>query len=94
MLDQAGGWRRRSSGEDTNLLHDVLRAGGRVYRTHPHGFLLVRHGRGHAWQTGDAYSFAQPKVDEAGFRPDLADISGGELPYSMLGGGMRRTPGW
>lgn len=52
-LDRCGGWRKVPGGVDTALAEDVLRAGGRVYRTHAAGFMMVRHGCRHTWDDGD-----------------------------------------
>ena len=54
-LYAAGGWRRVSKAVDAALIEDVERSRGRIYRTHGAGFLVVRHGSGHAWQAEDAY---------------------------------------
>ena len=75
MLDRIGGWKRLPRQVDQALIHDTLRAGARIYRTHPYGLVLVRHGRGHTWETDDTYFLEQANIDEAGFRPHLADIS-------------------
>ena len=86
MLDRVGGWKRCGLGEDQALVHAVLRAGAGVYRTHPYGLVLVCDGRGHTWETralgrtqgigtDETYFLEQANIDEAGFRPDLADIS-------------------
>ena len=59
-LHEAGGWRRVPEAEDRALIEDVERSHGRIYRTHGAGYLLVRHGSGHAWQSEDAYFTAAP----------------------------------
>ena len=46
------GFPRVNVGEDRGLIDDVLAAGGIVYRTHPFGYLLHRHGN-HAWSVPD-----------------------------------------
>ncbi len=79
MLDRVGGWKRCGQGEDQALVHAVLRAGAGVYRTHPYGLVLVRHGRGHTWEIDDTYFLEQASIDEAGFRPHLADISDADI---------------
>lgn len=76
-LERVGGWRRIPRGVDTALVADVLRAGGRVYRTHAAGFMLVRHGYRHTWNTGDIADdalLARAERVWPGFRPDLAGI--------------------
>ncbi len=74
MFDRVGGWKRHWRAEDQALINDVLLAGGRVYRTHPYGYLLVRHGHQHAWDAPEAHFLTRVDVDEAGWRPELAGI--------------------
>ena len=73
-LDRIGGW--KGSGEHVAqvLIDNVVRAGERVYRTHPHGFVLVRRGRGNTDDVDDACFRAQAEVDEPGWRPELAGV--------------------
>ena len=73
-LVRAGGWRPLHRGVDQALAADVLASGGRVYRTHGSGFMLVRHGRGHAWQADERRFLADADVVHRGWRPDLAGI--------------------
>lgn len=54
-LEAIGGWRPMGVGEDRAVAQDIARAGGKVYRTHGSGFLLVRHGSGHTWEADDSY---------------------------------------
>ena len=54
-LERIGGWRNVPRAEDVQLVRDVLRAGGGVYRTHGTGFIRVRHGVGHTWQADDGH---------------------------------------
>ena len=54
-LAEAGGWRRIPRWVDQALLKDVVREGGVAYRTHGHGYLLVRHGDEHTWKSPDSY---------------------------------------
>ncbi len=58
-LDAIGGWRPMGVGEDKALAQDIAAAGGKVYRTHGSGFLLVRHGSGHTWRADDSYFLEQ-----------------------------------
>ena len=46
-------------GEDRALAQDVAASGGKVYRTHGSGFVLVRHGVGHTWKADDSYFLEQ-----------------------------------
>lgn len=54
-LGAIGGWRPMGVGEDRALAQDIAADGGKVYRTHGSGFLLVRHGSGHTWEADDSY---------------------------------------
>ena len=54
-LDAVVGWQPVPSGVDRALMGDVVAGGGRLYRTHGRGYLLVRHARGHTWEADDEY---------------------------------------
>ena len=82
VLERRGGWKRSRRAVERDLVDDVVRAGDRVYRTHTHGFLLVRHGRGHAWDIDDAYFLATADIVESGWRPDLAGLAGEPRVYA------------
>lgn len=58
-LEEAGGWKRIDTAVDQALATDVGRVGGRTYRTHGHGYILVRHGAGHTWSAPDSYFLSQ-----------------------------------
>ena len=73
-LERVGGWREVPMGEDLALIESVLRIGGAVYRTHGAGFVLVRHGRGHAWPLDEARYRRQAEVVRPGLEPALAGI--------------------
>ncbi len=73
-LARVGGWRALPRGVDQALAADVVAAGGAVYRTHGSGFVLVRHGRGHAWDADEAAFRKGADRVYAGWRPDLAGI--------------------
>lgn len=86
-LDRAGGWRRVPGGVDTFLVEDVLRSGGRVYRTHGFGYMMVRHGFRHTWNSRDGSDDELLTVAERvwdGFRPDLAGIDALSAPHPAL----------
>jgi hypothetical protein len=51
-LIDLGGWAPVPRAVDSRLLDAVRRGGGSVYRTHGFGFVLNRHGRGHAFEVG------------------------------------------
>jgi GT2 family glycosyltransferase len=65
-LEEAGGWRRIPRWVDQALLKDVIREGGDAYRTHGHGYLLVRHGDEHTWKSPDSYFLRHAQETRAG----------------------------
>ena len=79
-LERAGGWRRIPRHEDEALVHDVLRAGGGVYRTHDAGYLMIRHGDRHTWEADDAEFLAGAEAVHSGWRPALAGIGNAPRP--------------
>ena len=85
-LARVGGWRRLPSGVDVALIAAVLRAGGRIYRTHGAGFIYVRNGTASAWQADDSYFLATADGRYEGFRPEFADleVSAGEVRQACL----------
>ena len=87
-LDRAGGWRNAPRGVDLALTEDVLRTGGRVYRTHGAGFMLVRHGAGHTWDAAgegfEDYLTAKAESVWPGFQPARAGIAPPALPHPAL----------
>lgn len=86
-LDRAGGWRRVHGGVDTFLVEDVLRSGGRVYRTHGFGYMMVRHGFRHTWNSRDGTDDELLDIADRvwdGFRPDLAGIEALRAPHPAL----------
>lgn len=88
-LERAGGWRPATSGVDAALQRDVLRAGGRLYRTHSAGMLMIRHGRHHTWDDAAAPPFLA-RADRAwpGFDPHRAGVE--PLPNFHPGLASRR----
>ena len=88
-LERAGGWRRVRRHEDEALIDDVLRAGGGVYRTHDAGYVLVRHGEQHTWETDDADFLAQAEAVYPGWHPALAGIEDAPPPGPDDGGPER-----
>jgi hypothetical protein len=59
-LDTIGGWRRIACGEeDRMLIKDVLEAGGVLYRTFGHGYILNRRAGGHNWGADPSYFLDQ-----------------------------------
>ena len=74
-LDRAGGWQRAAHNEDQVLIENIIRAGGRIYRTHGSGFVLVRHGHRHDWEIDDAYFLEHAEVVRRGWDPVLAGLA-------------------
>lgn len=72
-LDRVGGWQDVRFA-DRALQQDVVRNGGRIYRTHGAGFLLIRHGVDHTWSVEEEYFLESAHSVHAGWRPQLADI--------------------
>ena len=91
-LDRAGGWRRVRRHVDQALIDDVLRAGGGVYRTHDAGYVLVRHGEQHTWETDDADFLAQAEAVHPGWHPALAGIGDAPQPLRPEPAGEGRAP--
>ena len=86
-LDRVGGWRRVPGGVDTFLVEDVLRTGGRVYRTHGFGYMMVRHGFRHTWNSRNGSDEELLAIADRvwnGFRPDLAGIESLTMPHPAL----------
>ena len=73
-LAEAGGWRRIPRWVDQALLKDVVREGGVAYRTHGHGYLLVRHGGEHTWKSPDSYFLRHAQETRPGCDPRFAAI--------------------
>ena len=73
-LAAVGGWRPLPARVDEALVKDVDRTGGRIYRTHGAGYVLVRHGVGHTWPAVDDYFLAQAELVRPGRCPALADV--------------------
>ena len=76
--DRTGGWTRSAPDACQSLVADVVRAGGRIYRTHPLGFMRVR--RGDARGADDVSLLKQAELSSTGWRPDLAGIDEGLPP--------------
>ena len=76
-LEAAGGWRKVPRGVDAALIEDVRRAGGSVYRTHGFGYVLVRHGMGHTWESDDDYFIGQAEAVRRGWDPGFAGLDPG-----------------
>ena len=79
-LERAGGWPKARQAVDLALRKNVVRNGGRVYRTHGAGFVLVRHGRGHTWKLEDDYFLARADTVRDGWDEGLARLA--DIPPS------------
>tara|TARA_Y100000590_G_scaffold294177_1_gene331470 strand:+ start:681 stop:3584 length:2904 start_codon:yes stop_codon:yes gene_type:complete len=55
LLKEIYGWRSLAKGVDVALIEDAIAAGGRIWRTHPFGYLLRRAEGQHTWQVDDRY---------------------------------------
>ena len=73
-LQRVGGWRRTPHRVDIALIDDVLKAGGRAYRTHGAGLYVVRHNKGHTWQAEDERFLANAETVNDGWQPSLAGL--------------------
>ena len=73
-LNTIGGWRRIRRTEDRGLIEDVVTAGGTIYRTFGHGYLLNRHGDGHEWEVDDGYFQGQAQATVEGRADEWALI--------------------
>ena len=65
-LLEVGGWRQVPAAVDQALVTDLTNRGGRVYRTHGHGYVLARHGEGHTWDAPDSYFLRQAEESRPG----------------------------
>ncbi|MDE0658214.1 MAG: glycosyltransferase [Gammaproteobacteria bacterium] len=79
-LQRVGGWRRTPRQVDITLIDDVLRAGGRAYRTHGAGLCVVRHNKGHTWDAEDHRFLANAETVHDGWQPSLAGFKDGSRP--------------
>ena len=77
---EVGGWRRLPKSVDNALINDVVRSGGRVYRTHGAGMLMVRHRQRHTWKTANDVLIANAEKVLDGWNPSSAGISGALPP--------------
>jgi hypothetical protein len=72
-LASVGGFRPMRRHVDAGLLSAVRAAGGSVYRTHGHGYLLRRGSTGHTWDPGLPYFVSRSRTSQQwrGFRPSV-----------------------
>ncbi len=82
---RVGGWPRARRGVDRALIDGVVQARGCVYRTHGAGFMLVRHGDRHTWNTSDDWFLERAAGSSPGWNPALADLGDLDLPHPAHG---------
>ena len=76
MLKEIYGWRALSKGIDVALIEDTILAGGRVWRTHPFGYLLRRTEGQHTWEVDDRYFLRHADQRWDGKVFELVDVMG------------------
>jgi hypothetical protein len=84
-LASVGGFRPMRRHVDAGLLSAVRAAGGSVYRTHGHGYLLRRGSGGHTWDPGLPYFVSRSRTagQWRGFRPSaLLEAAAEDAPGS------------
>jgi len=72
---EINGWRELSRGVDIALIDDVVSNGGRVWRTHPFGYLLRRTKNQHTWEVDDRYFLRHADQKWEGFASKLVGVS-------------------
>ena len=76
LLKEIYGWRALSKGIDVALIEDAILAGGRVWRTHPFGYLLRRTEGQHTWEVDDRYFLRHADQRWDGKVFELVDVMG------------------
>ncbi|MFL3018625.1 MAG: glycosyltransferase [Acidimicrobiales bacterium] len=71
---EISGWRELSRGVDVALIDDVVSNGGRVWRTHPFGYLLRRTKNRHTWKVDDKYFLRHADQQWEGFDSELVSV--------------------
>ena len=71
---EINGWRELSRGVDVALIDDVVSNGGRVWRTHPFGYLLRRTKNQHTWEVDDRYFLRHADQQWEGFASELVGV--------------------
>ena len=83
VLAGVGGFRPLRRYVDAGVLQAVTAAGGSIYRTHGHGYLLRRGGAGHTWDPGLGYFVSRSRTlgQWRGFHPSpLLDADPADRP--------------
>ena len=76
LLRGTYGWRALSKGIDIALIEDAILAGGRVWRTHPFGYLLRRTDGQHTWEVDDRYFLRHADQRWDGKVFEMVDVMG------------------
>ena len=76
IFREINGWRELTRGVDTALIDDVVSNGGRVWRTHPFGYLLRRTKSQHTWEVDDKYFLRHADQRWEGFASELVGVMG------------------
>ncbi len=74
IFSEIYGWRELSRGVDVALIDDVVSNGGRVWRTHPFGYLLRRSKNQHTWEVDDSYFLRHADQKWEGFASELVGV--------------------
>jgi hypothetical protein len=74
VLRDVDGWRGLPRGVDVALIDDVASAGGRIWRTHPFGYLLCRTTGQHTWRIDDSYFLRQAEQQWEGLALAVAGV--------------------
>ena len=74
LLKETHGWRSLSKGVDVALIEDSALVGGRIWRTHPFGYLLRRTEGQHTWEVDDDYFLRHSYQRWDGKAFDLVDV--------------------
>ncbi len=74
VLRELGGWPSLSRAEDLAIVRRFEEHGRRIHRTHPHGYILNRHGRDHTWRPYVDYFLFRSGRQWRGLRFDRTGI--------------------
>ncbi len=74
-LREIGGWPSLSRAEDLAIVRRFEANGLAIHRTHPHGYILNRHGRDHTWRPYVDYFLFRSGRQWRGLRLDQAGIT-------------------
>ncbi|MFE1168827.1 glycosyltransferase [Nocardiopsis sp. NPDC058789] len=87
-LEEAGGFARVSTAEDTHLLAAIERMGARIHRGHGCNYVLRRKAGGHTWGVGAGYFLRLCGEQQLpGWRPSaLLEPDPEDLPTTVLAG--------